>query len=380
MSDQSLNETGMSATQATNWIRRLPLKTVVLVVVALVLMGHTSQAIKQRFEGDEAGTILPARIRAARVFSIVGRLPGRVLSISAALGDKVQPGQELAKLEDPELTLELERARTRLARADERKRVLSNRNPGNRILAEQYRAAQAARKSACTRANDFNIGDLERRYYDEARARTKGVEELVAGGLATSAELDRSQREEGDALRALTAGRVERSRLQQECDTSLAQVRVTKLQQDLNRRSEVESAEAEYADALAQVNTLSEQLKGLRVIAERPGTVLAVPVAVGDRVTAGAALFQVADLSELSVEVPVGGRIARQIRKGDKVRVRLPMDPPRQVEASVASVLLTPGEDTQSYLVRVLIPNPDPLVILAGLEGEVVFRHSRDSE
>jgi hypothetical protein len=52
------------------------------------------------------------------------------------------------------------------------------------------------------------------------------------------------------------------------------------------------------------------------------------------------------------------------------------MDPPRQVEASVSAVLLTPGQDTQSYLVRVLIPNPDPRVILAGLDGEVVFRHS----
>ena len=59
MSDQSLNETGMSATQATSWIRHLPLKIAVLVVVAVVLMGHTSQAIKQRFEGNEAGTGKP---------------------------------------------------------------------------------------------------------------------------------------------------------------------------------------------------------------------------------------------------------------------------------------------------------------------------------
>ena len=383
MNDQSLNETSMSATPVGNWIRRIPLKVAVSVAVslavALVLMGHTSQAIKQRFENGEAGTILPARIRAARVFSIVAGLPGNVLSISASPGDKVQPGQEVATLEDPELTLELERAKTRLARAEERKRAFRSANPRNRVFAAQYRAAQAARKSACSRSNDFNLGNLERRSYDDARARTKGVEELVASSLATSAELDRSRREEEDALRALTAGRVERSRLQQECESSLAQVRVAKLQQDLNRRSDMESAVAEYADALAQVNTLSQQLKGLHVIAERPGTVLAVPVGVGDRLTAGAVLFQIADLSELSVEVPVDAQIASQIRKGDQVLVRLPMNPPKQVQASVTGVLLTPGQDTQSYVVRVLIPNPDPRVILAGLEGEVVFRHSRDS-
>ena len=120
----------------------------------------------------------------------------------------------------------------------------------------------------------------------------------------------------------------------------------------------------------------SEQSKKLRVIAQRPGTVLSAPLAAGDRVTSGAVLFQIGDLSELSVEVPVGGRIARQIHKGDKVLVRLPMDPPRQVEASVSTVLLAPGQDPHSYVVRVVIANPDSSVILAGLEGEVVFRHS----
>jgi len=104
--------------------------------------------------------------------------------------------------------------------------------------------------------------------------------------------------------------------------------------------------------------------------------VLSAPMAAGDRVTAGAVLFQIGDLSELSVEVPVGGRIARRIHKGDKVLVRLPMDPPRQVEASVSAVLLAPGQDPHSYVVRVVIANPDSSVILAGLEGEVVFRHS----
>jgi multidrug efflux pump subunit AcrA (membrane-fusion protein) len=108
--------------------------------------------------------------------------------------------------------------------------------------------------------------------------------------------------------------------------------------------------------------------------------VLSVPVAAGERVTAGAVLFQIGDLSELSVEVPVGAQIARKIHRGEKVLVRLPMDPPRQVEAPVSSVLLTPGEDGQSYVVRILIPNPDTNVILAGLEGEVVFRHSRNAE
>jgi multidrug resistance efflux pump len=376
MNDESPNETSAAAKPGSLRRRRFPLKIAVSAVVAVVLMGHLSQAVKDRFEAGGAGTILPAKIRAARIFSIVAEAPGSVLSISATLGDKVEPGQELAALEDPELGLAMERAKARLAATEKRRHTLANGGPRIRLFAAQYSAAEAAWKNACSRANDFNTGDPERPQYDAARARTKAIEKLVADGLATSEELERYRREEEDALRTLSAAREHRSRLQQECDSGLTQLRVAQLQRDLNQRSEVDSAEAEYADALAQVNNLSRQSKKLHVIAQRAGTVLSVPVAAGDRITAGAVLFQIGDLSELSVEVSVGGRIARQIHKGDKVLVRLPTDPPRQVEASVSAVLLAPGQDSQSYVVRVVIANPDSSVILAGLEGEVVFRYS----
>jgi multidrug resistance efflux pump len=376
MSDESPNETSTIAKPVFLRRRRFPVKTAVTAVVAVVLMGHMLQAVRDRFEAWGAGTILPAKIRAARLFSMVAEAPGSVLSISATLGDKVQPGQELAALEDPELALALERAKARFAAAEKRRQALANGGPRIRLFAAQYSTAEAAWKNACSRANDFNKGDPDESEYAAARARTKSVGKLVADGLATSEELERSRREEEDALRTLSAAREHRANLQRECDSSLAQLQVAKLQRDLNQHSAVESAEAEYADALAQVDSLTGQSKKLHVIAHGAGTVLSVPVAAGDHVTAGAVLFQIGDLSGLSVEVPVGGRIARQIHKGDKVLVRLPMDPPRQVEASVSAVLLAPGQDSNSYVVRVVIANPDSSVILAGLEGEVVFRHT----
>jgi hypothetical protein len=82
------------------------------------------------------------------------------------------------------------------------------------------------------------------------------------------------------------------------------------------------------------------------------------------------------DVRELSIEVPVDAAIAQSVNKGDPVSVRLPTHPPQQIEAFVASVVLAPGEDARSYVVRVLIPNPDPRTILAGLEGAVAFRHT----
>src|SRR5439155_2185509 len=88
MNDESPNETSAAAEPGSLRRRRFPLKIAVSAVVAVVLMGHLLQAVKDRFEAGAAGTILPAKIRAARIFSIVAEVPGSVLSISATLGDK----------------------------------------------------------------------------------------------------------------------------------------------------------------------------------------------------------------------------------------------------------------------------------------------------
>ena len=84
-------------------------------------------------------------------------------------------------------------------------------------------------------------------------------------------------------------------------------------------------------------------------------------------------MFEIADLSRLRVEVAVGAKIARRVTKGDLVKVRLPMDPPREVAAEVSEILLVPDGGAQSYTIEISIPNPDPRVILTGLEAAVVF-------
>lgn len=354
--------------------RYLALKVVFSALAIAALVGQFSHAVTSKFGDGNAATVLPARIRAARLFSITAEVPGAVASVAVIAGDKVEPGQELAVLDSPEMAFALEKAKKRLARAQERAGSPLKNDRRMRIYSEQYSAAESAWKVACDRANQLETGDQERMYarYSD---RLKAVEKLAVENLATSAEIERSRREEQDALQNLKAAREHHSRLRQECDASFAHVRVAKLQLDLHRNAEFDSDQAEHDEASAQVKTLSEQDRRLRVVATRPATVLSALVAPGERVAAGATLFQMGDVAELSVEVPVDAEIARNVAKGDRVTVRLPTHPPTQIEAAVSSVVLAPGEDTRSYVVRVLIPNPDPRTILAGLEGAVAFRH-----
>jgi HlyD family secretion protein len=345
-------------------------------VVLAVVVAQFSQAVTRKIEDRYSATVLPARIRAARVFSATAGVAGTVVSLSVSPGDSVQAGQELAVIDSPEIRAAIERTTLRLNKMQQRMQSNGGQNRRTRVYLEQYNAAVSASKAPCDLADQADTSKQESNY-DHYRARVASVEALATNKVATSTEVERSRREELDALQTLQSARERRLRLRQECDATLAQVRVAKLQLDLHRDTEVDSIQAEYDAALAEMNSLTEQQRGSRILAARTGTVLSTMTNVGDRVQAGSALVQLGDLAELSVEVPVDADVAKAVHKGDPVTVRLPTHPPKEIEAKISNIVLAPGEETSSYVVRVTIPNPDPRTILAGLEGAVGFRHLR---
>ena len=354
--------------------RGVAVKIACSLLVLIVILAQFSQAVTQRVADGYSATVLPARIRAARLFSATAAMSGSVVSLSVAPGDRVQAGQELAVIDSFELRAAIERASQRLIRTRERMEFRHGEDRRTRIYLEQYDAAVAASKPVCDLAKEADTSKHESLYTHYA-ARFRQVEQLAARNLATSAEVERSRREDSDALQTLQSARERRLRLQQECSAALAHIRVTKLQLDLHRETQVDSTRSDYDSALAETKALAEQQRGMRVLAARAGTVLSTMVTAGDRVQAGAALIQFGDVTELSVEVPVDAEIAKAVNKGDPVTVRVPTKTSMDIEAKISSIVLAPGEDTASYVIRVLIPNPDQHTILAGLEGAVIFRH-----
>jgi multidrug resistance efflux pump len=152
-------------------------------------------------------------------------------------------------------------------------------------------------------------------------------------------------------------------------------VEIARLQTELEQNTARDQARVQYDNAVSEWKSVLQRLGNLHITARHDGTVLSVAPVRGEWIHSGAAIAQLADLSMLSMEVPVNGTVARLVKPGEMVLVRLPTDPPREVEAPVNSVLLQRGDGEYSYVVQVKLPNPDPGTILAGLEGAVVFRH-----
>jgi multidrug resistance efflux pump len=343
---------------------------VTLVVFSLVLP-PVSRGWSSRYENG-LKTVLPARIRAAQINSISLDFPATALAVRVKAGDRVAQGQLLAEFDNPEVRQNLERAELRMALAKERmkpaKRVTSP------VLEEQYRGAMMTRDAAKSRLGSYSIDAFDAAYAN-ARKETANLKKLVDQHLATAQDLQMARKQEQMELRNLHSARENLLRLKQEADAADSQLRMVKLQRDEQPALETGSSRLDLQDAEIALETARAKLASMQVRAPRNGTVLQVSMANGDKVTGGMQLIQMADLSNLIVEVPVTGKVAQSIALGSYVKVAVPMDPPLEIKARVSEVLLVPDQLVQSHVVRIVIQNPAPSTILVGMEGAVEFPH-----
>ena len=103
-------------------LERLGWTVVKVAFVALVLMLVLNPATKGRagFSGAGLETVLPARIKAAGLFSVNAELSGEITELTVKPGDTVTGDQLLAVISNPDIEGLVERARRRMEFAAER--------------------------------------------------------------------------------------------------------------------------------------------------------------------------------------------------------------------------------------------------------------------
>ncbi len=343
---------------------------VTLVVFSLVLP-PVSRGWSSRYENG-LKTVLPARIRANQVNTISLDFTATALAVKVKAGERVIAGQLLAEFDNAEVRQNLERAELRAAMA--KKRMKPAKRLKSPILDEQYRAATMTREAAKARLSSYSVETYETAYAN-ARKETAKLRKLMDQHLATSQDLETARKQEDMDLQNLRSAKENLLRLKQEADAADSQLKMAKLQLDDQPTIDAGGSRLDLEDAEIVVETARSRMASLQVRAPRGGTILQVSVMKGDKVTGGAPLFQLADLSNLIVEVPVTGKMAQSIEIGSKVKVAFPTDPPIDLKAKVSEVLLVPDQLVQSHVVRIVIPNPAPSTILVGMEGAVEFPH-----
>jgi HlyD family secretion protein len=349
-----------------------------LVMILGALISTSSRGLVRGPAGSGPKTVMPAAIRSARVDTLTVSFPAKLKKLLVSPGAAVKAGQLVAVLESDELSRQVESARRRVAVAEVRAGVRQRAGMSTALMGMQKRAAARTLELARRRVGEYSLSDNEAAYA-AARTRREKIAALVKQHMATAAEVENAQRDEQNELRNLASAREHQSRLQQELETAELESALLESSEAPVDGMDRAAAQIELADARAALNAALGQTAELQVASPNDGVVLSSTLAIGDRVFAGSPILYVADVSRLSFEAAVSATLARQIRPGDAVRLRVPTEPLRYVDARVSSVALAPDPVQQNYVVRAVIGNPDRNAILVGMEGAIEFPHQESA-
>jgi multidrug efflux pump subunit AcrA (membrane-fusion protein) len=237
------------------------------------------------------------------------RIPGRVEHLAVQVGDRVQAGQVVARLEQEELRAAVEKARADLAAAEAKLATVRN---GAR--AQEIEAAQAAlRQAEANRLLALVNVDRYRQLYQD-------------GGIALQV-VDTAARDH---------------------DVAAAQLRSAREQLSLIREKytaeDLQYAEAQVLQTRAALRMAEANLGYATITAPMSGVVASVSTQQGETVTSGSAAAQaptfvtIIDLNRLQVDAYVDETDIGKVRVGQEATFSVDAYPDREFRGKVTAI------------------------------------------
>lgn len=307
------------------------------------------------------------------------KVGGRIVELPVEEGDLLAPQSLVARLDDEAVLEQLEQALQRV-------RVLEARIASARTglaLAEAEVPIEIARAEAelARAAASVEMADLRRDFLAREAGR---IREAGATGAVPPQELDRAESDLATAEQATIAGRA----AAREADAALRLARLgqTRLQV---LAAEIEVLRAERGLALAAAAEARAHVADLIIRTPTGGTVVARPASLGEVVSPGMAIVDLADLDRLFVKVFVPQPQIGKVRLGLPAMIHVDAFPGEPIGGTVGFIAsraeFTPREvQTQQervktvFAVKVFLDsNPDHRYA-PGMPADVVIRHREE--
>lgn len=329
--------------------------------LALVGAGHALRGDRSAFGSAQLyGASFEGTIRPAKEIRITAESLGTVSAIYVKVGDTVQRGQRLLRIDDREARIALENAtlarnaaenslrKFRAPLADVNARVAVSQRQEQQVPTRQWRDSPERAQAA----------------YDQAVSNHARAKELYQAGLISKQELDVRETErriaQDDLDNAKTLANVSEKAKRDQAEQADLQARASR--QEL--QEQLSELELKYKEA-------QQRMDATELRAAETGVVTEVSVRLGDRVPEGSLLVRLAELSNMVAEIPVAANMISQLRVGQQAMVQLPSSPAQQVEGSIRTISPLPSTN-MTHLVEIEFKNPTQL-LLAGQPTEVRF-------
>ncbi|MFY9644275.1 MAG: efflux RND transporter periplasmic adaptor subunit [Terriglobales bacterium] len=315
------------------------------------ILGAGPQIYGVSFEGS---------IHPAAEVRIASELTGTVSAISVKVGDTVQKGQPLLRLDDREAELALLQASADLNAAQ------ANLDKFSAQLAEaNARVAISQRQEQQVPTRQWRDSpERAEAAYDQVLTNYNRAKQLFDAGVIAQQDLDARATELRMARDDLdNARRLANASFQVEHDQS---VQAT-LQASVAR----EELQNQLLQAKLKYQRSREQVDETVVRATQPGVVSEISVHLGDHIPAGTLLTRLAELDRMIVDVPIAGNMVSNLKVGQTAQVALPSSPPQHVEGHIRVISPLPSAN-RTHSVEVEFGNP-ALLLLAGQPAQVKF-------
>ncbi|GIW44307.1 MAG: hemolysin secretion protein D [Candidatus Binatia bacterium] len=319
-----------------------------LAIMAVLVIAASVWWFWQEREQERETAIRGSGIVEVTEVDVAFEVPGTITARFVDEGALVDKGEPIARLDEREFRLQVERAQAAKAAAEARYSLLT-RGPRGQEVDQALAALESAESELKLRERDF------------AR-----VEELFRRGIAAQAEWDRAR----TALNAAVAAR------------DSARARLDMLKEGF-RTEEIEEGrarlrEAEKALAIAELN-----LSRCQLFAPISGRVLSKNREVGETVMAGTPVVTMGDLARPWVNLYISERDLGRVRLGMRALVFVDAYPNRPFEGRVVYVAdkseFTPKNiQTQNervklvYRVKIEVDNPEG-ILKPGMPADAVI-------
>lgn len=264
-------------------------------------------------------------------------VPSTVVKILVDMGDRVQVGQVVIKLDEREARLEVERLSASLQAARE-------------SLGRSQQVLESSRANV----------ERSQAVLADARINLKRFAGLFGEGAISASQRDSAQTQ---------------------FDVAVASLRVSEAQYESDRAS-VKNAEASVVQATAALDIARKRLQDTDVTSPITGVVRKRLVNVGETFKEKTPLMSLVATNALKLQGDVPERFAPQISVGRAVRVEVEAYPDQTHPGTITRVSPAVDVESRSFQVEASVPNPKGLLkpgffakvsILVGAERNVPF-------
>ncbi|MGA1622596.1 MAG: efflux RND transporter periplasmic adaptor subunit [Synechocystis sp.] len=317
-------------------------------------------------------SLLMGTLEADKGTAIAPEIAGRIEEIVVNEGQRVQRGQVLFRLDNDVLQTQLLEAQANLA---QKQAELTELKAGSRR--EDIAQAQAELNQTQTRLTNAKKGSSPEEIaqaqaqLDSAKAgaalaneRVKRFTNLRDQGVIALDTYDERLTEQRQAIAEVTAAQRRLAQLEKARNSEVARLtaEVEAQRQNLNRLKngerpeDIAQAQAQVAQAIAQVKTLETRLAKTNVTAPFTGIVGYIPVQTGEYVEAGTTLTNLTENKQLDLQLAVPLAQSGKLRPGLTVQILDPQENPLAT-GTVSFVSPDVDSDGQSVLAQATFQN-----------------------